>query len=142
MQLSGSGALGDHLAELIKRRLTPAGGKPPRVRADTFGYIQRSFPGCVSEVDAKEARLVGQQAVRYSAEPGNSGSVAMRRKSGPKYAVELFLTPLATVARETKKMEQEFISGGNNITKAFVDYASPIVGKMPVVGSFDELKNV
>jgi 6-phosphofructokinase len=142
MQLSGSGALGDYLAELIKSRLTPAGGKPPRVRADTFGYIQRSFPGCVSEVDAKEARLVGQQAVRYSAEPGNTGSVAMRRKSGPKYEVELFLTPLASVARETKKMEQEFIDGGNNITKAFVDYAGPLVGKMPVVGSFDELKNV
>jgi len=66
MQLSGSGALGDYLAELIKSRLTPAGGKPPRVRADTFGYIQRSFPGCVSEVDAREARMVGTHAVRFS----------------------------------------------------------------------------
>lgn len=140
MQLSGSGALGDYLGDLIKKKLTPAGGKPPRVRADTFGYIQRSFPGFVSEIDASEARLVGQMAVRYSAEPGQSGSVAMRRKPGPKYAIELFLTPLATVARETKKMEQVFISGGNNITKAFIDYAGPLIGKMPVVGSFDELK--
>jgi 6-phosphofructokinase len=52
------------------------------VRADTFGYIQRSFPGCVSEVDAQEARRVGEMAVRFSAEAGISGSVAMRRRRG------------------------------------------------------------
>ncbi|HEY7090854.1 MAG TPA: 6-phosphofructokinase [Tepidisphaeraceae bacterium] len=142
MQLSGSGALGDCLAELIKTRLTPAGGKPPRVRADTFGYIQRSFPGVVSEVDAREARLVGQMAVRYSAEAGANGSVAMRRKPGAKYEIEIFLTPLPTVARETKKMEQAFIEGGNDISKAFVDYAMPLIGKLPVVGSFDELQHL
>jgi 6-phosphofructokinase 1 len=142
LQLSGSGELGDYIANLIRRHLTPAGGKPPRVRADTFGYIQRSFPGLVSEVDAREARLVGQMAVRYSIEPGISGSVAMRRKPGPNYEIEIFCTPLETVARETRKMPPEFIQGGNNITKAFVNYASPIVGKLPVVGSFEELKNV
>lgn len=137
-----SGALGDMLGDMLRKRLTPAGGKAPRVRSDTFGYIQRSFPGIVSEVDAREARLVGQMAVRYSAEPGNNGSVAMRRKPGNGYEIEVFLTPLSTVARATKKMEQEFIDGGNNVTKAFLNYASPLVGKMPTVGSFDELKTV
>ncbi|MFZ0398058.1 MAG: diphosphate--fructose-6-phosphate 1-phosphotransferase [Methyloceanibacter sp.] len=44
VQLSGSGALGDGLADLVKTGLTPAGGKAPRVRADTFGYIQRCWP--------------------------------------------------------------------------------------------------
>jgi hypothetical protein len=93
-------------------------------------------------VDAFEARLVGQRAVQYSAEPGNSGSVAMRRLPADHYEMDIFLTPLHTVARETKKMEPEFISGGNNITHAFVDYAGPLVGGMPIVGSFDEMKNV
>jgi 6-phosphofructokinase 1 len=139
LQLSGSGALGDFLADLIRKKLTLPGGKPPRVRADTFGYIQRSFPGVVSEIDQQEARLVGQWAVRYSAEPDKRGSVAMRRKPGPNYGIEIFLTPLSTVARETKKMEPEFIEGSNNITQKFIDYARPLVGKMPVVGSFDEL---
>jgi hypothetical protein len=36
-------------------------------------------------------------------------------------------------------MEPEFIEGSNNITQKFIDYARPLVGKMPVVGSFDEL---
>jgi len=144
MQLSGSGALGDYMAEMIKRKLTPPGGKPPRVRADTFGYIQRSFPGTstISEVDAREARTVGELAVRHSKEPNASGSVAMRRKAGADYEIEYFLTPLSTVAKETRHMSPEYVSGSNNITRAFVDYAKPLVGKLPVVGSFDEMKTI
>ena len=80
IQLSGTGALGDFLANLITKKITPAGGKKLRVRADTFGYLQRSFPGFVSESDASEARLVGKMAVQYSADQSNAeGSVAMRR---------------------------------------------------------------
>ena len=142
MQLSGSGALGDYMAERIRRRLTPAGGKPPRVRADTFGYIQRSFADTMSEVDSVEARRVGLMAVRYSMEPGNSGSVAMRRRPLPYYEIEYYLTPLASVAKETRQMDPSYVIGNNNISKAFIDYARPLVGKMPVVGSFDELKTI
>ena len=46
LQLSGTGALADLLCEEIKAKL---GIK--RVRGDTFGYLQRSFVGCVSDVD-------------------------------------------------------------------------------------------
>jgi len=59
VQLSGSGALGDGLADLVKTGLTPKGGKAPRVRADTFGYIQRCWPE-PSPIDAIEARAVGR----------------------------------------------------------------------------------
>ncbi len=134
LQLSGSGELGDYMADLIKAKL----GATLRVRADTFGYVQRSFP-MQSETDAHEARLVGQMAARYSQEPGSSGSVAMRRVGGGAYQIETFLTPLSTVAKETKHMDASFIENGNNITKAFIDYATPLVGKLPEVGTFDEL---
>ena len=50
VQLSGSGALAELLCAHIKARL---GIK--RVRGDTFGYLQRSFYGCVSDVDQREA---------------------------------------------------------------------------------------
>ena len=141
VQLSGTGALGDYLALLVTRKLTPAGGKKLRVRADTFGYLQRSFPGlAVSETDAREARLVGEQAVRYSAEQNEGGSVAMRRTSNSPYAIELHLTPLHTVARETKHMDPSHIKDGNDITEAFKEYARPLVGPLPAVGGFDELR--
>ena len=41
VQLSGSGALGDLLAKTVKDGL----GTKTRVRADTFGYLQRAFLG-------------------------------------------------------------------------------------------------
>jgi len=140
IQLSGSGALGDFLAEQIKKGLSTPTGKKLRVRADTLGYLQRSFP-FQSEVDAAEGRLVGQMAARYSADPKNTeGSVAMRRVSNSPYQIETHLTPLATVARETKHLDPSFIKDGNDITDAFKEYVRPLVGALPTVGSLAELK--
>jgi ATP-dependent phosphofructokinase / diphosphate-dependent phosphofructokinase len=138
IQLSGTGALGDFLGDLIKRKLG-GGGKKLRVRADTFGYLQRSFPGFVSTVDAQEARLVGKLAVKFSGEGQPEGSVAMRRLPGADYKIETFLTPLATVARETKHMDPSYLADGNNITDAFIKYCKPLVGDLPKVGSLDEI---
>ncbi len=139
IQLSGSGALGDFLADLIKRNLGKE-IKKLRVRADTFGYLQRSFPGFVSSVDAQEARRVGRMAVKYSSSGETEGSVAMKRQPGGAYSIDTFLTPLSTVARETKHMDPSYIADGNNITDTFVQYLKPLVGELPKVGSLDEVK--
>jgi len=132
VQLSGTGALGDFLAEHIKKNL----GKKLRVRADTFGYLQRSFAGIYSEVDAKEGRLVGQRAVEYAIKEGKSGSVAIKRiGNGEKYAIETFPTDVTNVARQTKSLPQEYITAeGNNITDSFRDYVAPLVGELPTIG--------
>ncbi len=141
IQLSGSGALGDYLSSLVTKKLQTPGGKKLRVRADTFGYLQRSFAGFVSEVDAEEARLVGKKAVEYSADPANEqGSVVMTRKPGSDYAIETHLEPLENVARLTKHMADEFLTDDHDVTKAWLDYVRPLAGKLPVVGTFDEMK--
>jgi ATP-dependent phosphofructokinase / diphosphate-dependent phosphofructokinase len=137
VQLSGSGALGDLLAQEIKNRT-----KITRVRADTFGYLQRSFPGLVSPVDAKEARTVGRLAVQHAlkgAEP--SGSIAIRRKPGKAYGVCYERVPLANVAKETRHMPDPFIGKeANDVTPAFVAYAQPLVGALPKIGRFKGVK--
>jgi 6-phosphofructokinase 1 len=127
VQLSGTGALADFLASKVKAKI---GIK--RVRADTFGYLQRSFAGLQSSVDVKEARLCGKMAVKF-AMAGISGSVAMERTgSGKKYAVNYFRTELSNVAEKTKKMPDEFINAdGNGVTEAFVEYAMPLTGGVP-----------
>jgi 6-phosphofructokinase 1 len=141
VQLAGSGALGDYLQEIVKKHVTPKDGGKLRVRADTFGYLQRSFPGYVSEVDADEARAVGRQAVEYSADDSKtSGSVVMTRKDGDAYAVEMHLEPLKNVARLTRHMPSEFLSGHNDVSDLFLKYARPLVGTLPEVGSLSELK--
>ncbi len=130
VQLSGSGALGDLLAGEIKSKLGLS-----RVRADTLGYLQRSFPGVVSENDAKEAFAVGAHAVRFAVKEFTSGSVAIKRKPGKRYAVTFKRVPLKSVAKETQHMPAKYINkAGNDVTKAFIDYATPIVGKLPPIG--------
>ena len=127
IQLSGTGALADFLLEKIKGRLDIK-----RVRADTFGYLQRAFAGLQSSVDVKEARQCGRAAVKFAMAEIN-GSVAIERVgSGKKYAVRYFRTELKNVAEKTKLMPDEFINaGGNGVTEAFIEYAKPLVGALP-----------
>jgi 6-phosphofructokinase len=127
IQLSGTGVLADYIAGRIKAKI-----KAKRVRADTFGYLQRSFVGFQSPVDVEEARRCGWQAVKFSMKE-QSGSVAIKRiGNGDNYAVELFSTELKNVAEKSKEMPDEFInSEGNGITQAFIDYAMPLTGGLP-----------
>jgi 6-phosphofructokinase 1 len=122
VQLSGTGALADLLCDEIKARL---GIK--RVRGDTFGYLQRSFIGCVSDVDQREAREVGEKAVQFAMWGDRDGSVAIKRTGF--YSVDYELLPLEAVAGKTRVMEDEFISeSGTDVTDAFRLYLRPLLG--------------
>jgi 6-phosphofructokinase 1 len=122
IQLSGTGALADLLCEEIKNKL---GIK--RVRGDTFGYLQRSFIGCVSDVDQREAREVGEKAVQYAMWGDRSGSVAIKRTGY--YSVDYQLIALEAVAGKTRVMEDEFLaSNGTDVTDAFRLYLRPLLG--------------
>ena len=136
VQLSGSGALGDRLAELVKTKVgAKLGGKKLRVRADTFGYLQRSFAGYASPVDQKEARLAGRKAVAYAMRGTQDGSVAFRRRTGDTYGITCFRAKLADVARETKPLPPEYVNElGNGINESFRAYVAPLVGKLPTTG--------
>ena len=122
VQLSGTGALADLLCDEIKAQL-----KIKRVRGDTFGYLQRSFLGCVSDVDQREAREVGEKAVHFAMWGDADGSVAIRRSGD--YAVDYVLQPLEAVAGKTRTMEDELIAdAGNDVTAAFGRYLAPLLG--------------
>lgn len=122
VQLSGSGALADLLCEEIKSKL-----KIKRVRGDTFGYVQRSFIGCVSDVDQREAREVGEKAVQYAMWGQRDGSVSIKRTGF--YSVDYELAPLESVAGKTRTMDDEFISAsGTDVTDAFRLYLRPLLG--------------
>ena len=128
VQMSGTGALGDALARLVKAK---AGVK--RVRADTFGYLQRSFPGVRSRTDAEEAFLAGAAAVRAALESGvTKGTIGILREEGRAYRVAYAARPIADAAKETRSMPREFIArNGHDVTQAFIDYARPLVGELP-----------
>lgn len=131
VQLSGSGALGDFLAVHIKKNL----GDNLRVRADTFGYLQRCFAGCVSSVDADEARGVGRKAAELALSGDIDGSVAIHRTSNEPYRTEFNRIELADVAAKTRTLDKRFIDGDNNISEVFREYAAPLIGRLPVIES-------
>jgi 6-phosphofructokinase 1 len=122
VQLSGTGALADLLTDSIKSNTDIK-----RVRGDTFGYLQRSFLGCVSDVDQREARAVGEMAVRFAQSESRDGTVTIHRTGD--YTVEYRLSQLEDVAGKTKVMANELIdTSGTDVSQAFVDYLTPLLG--------------
>jgi 6-phosphofructokinase 1 len=123
IQLSGSGALGDTLTNIVSEHIDGA-----RVRADTFGYLQRSFLADVSSVDAEEAERVGQHAVVASKEM-QSGSVILKRQFSESYFCDVDVVDLHKVAKYTKDMPEEFIEQDKPyVTNEFFEYAMPLTG--------------
>jgi len=136
VQLSGSGVLGDRLTAMLKSGL----GEKLRVRADTYGYAQRSYVGAASEVDAREAREVGRQAVFAATQTdAPHGSIAILRESNAPYSVRYERVDLKLVARDTRSMEPELMRGENDVSQAFVDYVKPLVGELPTLARLSDL---
>jgi 6-phosphofructokinase 1 len=83
--------------------------------------------GCVSDVDQREAREVGEKAVQFAMWGERDGSVAIKRTGF--YSVDYELLPLTEVAGKTRVMEDEFIAAnGTDITDAFRLYLRPLLG--------------
>ena len=123
VQLSGSGALGDTLTNIVSEQIDDA-----RVRADTFGYLQRSFLADVSSVDAEEAERVGQHAV-VASKAMQSGSVVLKRQLSDIYFCDVDVVDLHKVAKYTKDMPKEFIEKDKPyVTNEFFEYAMPLTG--------------
>ena len=128
LQLSGSGALGDFLAGHLKSNAGIS-----RVRADTFGYLQRSFPGVVSQVDSEEAFAAGAAAVKAALKGELAkGTIAIVRAEGKRYQVAFAPVPIAEAAKYTRSVPREYIArNGHDVTAKFIEWAKPIVGELP-----------
>ena len=109
------------------------------MRADTFGYLQRSFPGIQSKSDLAEAMRAGEEAVAAAlkaaaGKPGYpaKGTIGIVRKPGRRYAVRYEAMPAEAAAKFTKSVPKKFIArNGHDVTPAFIEYAKPIVGDLP-----------
>ena len=132
-QLSGSGKLGDHLAKIIEKHVQVHShlGKL-RVRSDTWGYLQRSLPGMVSEIDKQEAFEVGVASVDFMMRGETDKTVIIQRVSDAPYSSMPGLTDLALVAQKTKRVPAHMINAaGNGVTNAFFEYILPLAGELP-----------
>jgi 6-phosphofructokinase 1 len=149
-QLSGSGALADLLSAVVKVHMFRKHGKKPRCRADTLGYAQRSFAGCVSEVDALEAREAGQAAVKVALSGDIDGSICFRRLPSQfgKYLCDPFRANLEDVSgvnfpkgqKQYRPMDDKFIADSKfDVTPEYVEWLRPLLGTLPVKGQFQDI---
>lgn len=114
-----------------------------RMISDEFGWrgefqVTESLQMCAADravkLDIDEAFGCGKEAVRL-AEQGTSGvmvTIERTSKRGEPYSSGFGTVPLSEVANAERPMPAKFISkDGLNVTKAFLDYAAPLVGELP-----------
>jgi 6-phosphofructokinase len=114
-----------------------------RIISDKFGWrgefqVTESLQMCASDravkLDQTEAYACGKQAVKLALNGTDGVMVTLTRESkrGQPYKSGLGTIPLGKVANEERPMPDRFISkDGMFVTKAFLDYARPLIGELP-----------
>ena len=114
-----------------------------RMISDEFGWrgefqVTESLQMCASDravkLDIDEAFGCGKEAVRLAGTGASGVMVTIDRtsKRGEPYASDFGTIPLGQVANAERPMPPKFISkDGLFVTKAFLDYANPLVGELP-----------
>ncbi len=118
-----------------------------RMLSNAFGWrgefqVTESLQMCAADravkLDIDEAYGCGRQAVNL-AERGEGGvMVTLKRvsKRGQPYKSSFGTIPLKQVAINARPMDDKFIGkDGMSVTKAFHDYAAPLVGELPKYAS-------
>lgn len=114
-----------------------------RIITQEFGWrgefqVTESLQMCAADrvvpLDIDEAYGCGRQAVKL-AEKGTSGvmvTITRESKPGQPYRAGFGTIPLAEVANHERPLPDNFITAdGMFVTKAFLDYARPLVGELP-----------
>lgn len=114
-----------------------------RMIADEFGWrgefqvtesLQMAASDRAVKLDIDEAFGCGRQAVKL-AEAGTSGvmvTIDRTSKAGEPYSSDFGTIALGKVANEERPMPAKFIGrDGMSVTKAFHNYAAPLVGDLP-----------
>lgn len=117
------GDVSAHLANLVIKKLGI------KARGEKPGLAGRASIALQSDIDRKEAILVGREAVR-AAVSGKSGvMVGIHRVPGTEYKIETSLIPINEVMLYEKVLPDHYINErGNDVTEEFVKWCKPLVG--------------
>ena len=131
-QLGGLAAL---LADAVKQR---TGAK---VRGIELSLLQRCGAHLASETDIEESFMAGKAAVENAVNGITDKMVAFERSTQDgHYVCKTKLIPLTDVANTESKVPREWINAeGNNVGKAFIDYALPLIQGEPNLPKQDSL---
>jgi 6-phosphofructokinase 1 len=118
-----------------------------RIISDEFGWrgefqVCESLQMCAADravkLDYKEAYACGKQAVKLALQGNGGVMVTLDRvsKTNQPYRTEFGTEPLKNVANHERPMPDRFIAkSGMDVTKAFMNYVTPLIGELPVYQS-------
>jgi len=118
-----------------------------RIISDEFGWrgefqVCESLQMCAADravkLDYKEAYACGKQAVKLALQGKDGVMVTLDRvsKTNQPYRTEFGTEPLKNVANHERPMPDRFIAkSGMDVTKAFMNYVTPLIGELPVYQS-------
>ena len=116
-----------------------------RMLSNAFGWrgefqvtesLQMSAGDRAVKLDYNEAYLAGCEAVRLASSGTSGVMVTIERARGAKYAARFGTIPLKKVAINARPMDAKYIDDNNLfVTKAFLNYARPLVGELPQYAS-------
>ena len=117
------GGAGEFIKNLVEANLPGV-----KARLSVPGLMQRSAAHSASKVDADEAYLVGQAAVKAAINGETDKLITLVRGDNDTYSCETGLAPLADVANNVKKLPREWINeDGVSMNFQFVRYAQPLI---------------
>ncbi len=117
------GGAGEFLKDLVEANLPGV-----KVRVSNPGLLQRSAAHAASKVDADEAYLAGQAAVKAAIAGENDKLVTLVRGDTDTYTCETGLVALSEVANNVKKLPREWINeDGVSMNFQFIRYAQPLI---------------
>jgi 6-phosphofructokinase 1 len=109
-----------------------------RVRTDKLGNLQRCFAYCMSDVDNEQGYAAGYGAAQRALAGETDLMTTIVRTSQSPYQWEIGTTSLLSVADQTKLVPMEWINERQNgLTKEFIDYVEPLLGKTPAAVPMD-----
>lgn len=128
------GDVGAYLAELVIKKLGI------KARSEKPGLCGRTSMALQSNIDRKEAILVGREAVKAAIAGHTDVMVGIRRKEGEKYEIETPLIPIKEVMMEERIMPETYINKrGNDITPEFETWCKPLIdGELQTMISFKD----
>ena len=118
--------LAHRLAMLTNQRLKL------RARSEKPGLLGRSWWSDEPRIDRAEARLCGAAAISAAIQGHTRVTVTLLRKAGPDYQAYTGLARLEKIASRERLFPAEWRNAdGTDVTAAFHDYVSPLVGHIP-----------
>ncbi len=117
--LTGSGK---YLENLVKDRIGV------KVRSVELNVSQRCSSAMLSGTDQKEAIASGAYGVKCAIEGETGKMIAFRRLPGKEYWTDYVTEDVNDICNREKTVPHEWITGGgSDVSREFVEYASPLI---------------